>query len=60
MGATNVVDAVNKVDLTPEQRAALLEFLQKRKDALQASIDEVDAAMKKLAAGPPPTPPTPP
>ena len=38
MGATNVVDAVNKVDLTPEQRAALLEFLQKRKEALQASL----------------------
>ena len=58
MGATNVVDAVNKVDLTPEQRTALLEFLQKRKDALQASIDEVDAAMGTLRAATP-RPPTP-
>jgi hypothetical protein len=56
MGATNVVDVVNQ-NLSAEQRATLLAYLQTRKDALQSAINDVDAAMKKLAAGPPPTPP---
>ena len=58
MGAANVVNAINNDTLTPEQREALKTFLKARRDALQTSIDEIDEAMRKLAAGPPqPTPP---
>ena len=48
MGATDVVNAINDDDLTDAQREALLAFLKRRRDALQASIEEIDQAMEKL------------
>jgi uncharacterized protein YgbK (DUF1537 family) len=53
MGATDVVNAITKDNLTDAQREALVAFLKTRKAALEESIKEIDKAMSNLGEGEP-------
>jgi len=48
MGATDTVNVVDQ-GLTDQQRTALTQILQKRKEELQKALDDVDDAIKTLA-----------
>jgi hypothetical protein len=48
MGFTDIVNSVNRGELTAKQRSELQEILRIRKRDLKKALDDVEAALNKL------------
>jgi hypothetical protein len=48
MGFTDIVNAVDQRELSPQQRTKLKKILTERKRDLKKALDDVEAALNKL------------